>query len=137
MHELKQAIAKISFAFADAIDSMDDSEFELLVQGKAKLRVIKHQEPKKAAKKLFGDLDLDVAVSELAQKLNLAESREIARDLLASINQPRRKDFLLRLAKSCGVRVESKDSIARIEQKLVENVVGARLDSEAIKKVAF
>ena len=45
--------------------------------------------------------------------------------------------FLLQLAKSCGVRVESKDSIALIEQKLVENVVGARLDSEAIKKVAF
>ena len=114
---------------------MDDREFDLLIQGKARLSIVEKHKTKKAP--ILDDSCLDGIISETAQKLIAAESREAAARLLASINQPRKKDFLLLLAKTCGVRVESKDSIARIEQKLVENVVGARLDSEAIKKVAF
>ena len=137
MHELKQAIANISLAVADAIASMDDGEFELLIQGKAKLRIVEHQKSKKSTSKLLNDSDIDEAISDMAKRLNTAKSRECARDLLASINQPRKKDFLLFVAKSCGVKVESRDSIARIEQKLIEDVVGPRLDSEAIRKMAF
>jgi hypothetical protein len=135
MRESKQTISKLLFAFADALDSMDDREFDLLIQGKVRLGIVEKPEPKKTLP--LNDPRLDGAISEMAQKLSAAESRESAASLLASINQPRRKDFLVLLARSCGVRVESKDNIARIEQKLIENVVGSKLDSEAIRKVAF
>ena len=130
----KETISKLLIAFADALNSMDANEFDLLIQGKAKLRIAKEQ---KIGKKSSSDLFIDEAVSDLAQKLKVAESREVAANLLADIKQPRKRAFLLLLAKACGVRLDSKDSITRIEQKLVENVVGTRLDSEAIRKVAF
>ncbi len=135
MCDSKQTLSRLLSAFADALDSMDAREFDLLIQGKAKLRIVENHKPKKVLP--LDDSFLNGAISETAQRLNAAESREAAASLLASINQPRKKDFLMLLAKSCSVRVESRDSIARIEQKLVENVVGVRLDSEAIRKVAF
>ena len=135
MRESTQATSKLLSIVFDAVGSMDDHEIDLLIQGKATLRVVEKNKIKKAMP--IEDSCLDEVISDTARKLSSAESREAAADLLASINQPRKRDFLINLAKSCGVRVESKDSIARIEQKLVENVVGVRLDSEAIKKVAF
>ena len=135
MSESKQTISRLLSAFADALDSMDDHEFNLLVQGKVRLRIVEKPKIKKAPP--LNEPRLDGAISEIAQKLSTAESRESAASLLASINQPRRKELLLLLARSCGVRLESKDNIARIEQKLIENVVGSKLDSEAIRKVAF
>lgn len=135
MSESVKTTSKLLSIVFDVLGSMDDREIDLLIQGKATLRVVEKNRSKKAMP--IDDSCLDEAISDIAQKLSVAESRASAENLLASINQPRRKDFLLRLAKTCGVRVESKDSIAIIERKLVENVVGTRLDSEAIKKVAF
>ena len=134
MPKPKQTITKLLIAFADALNAMDDHEFDLLIQGKAKLRLVEEQ---KTVKESVDYSCFEEAVSELAQTLNNAESREAAGRVLASISQPRKRDFLLLLAKACGVRTGSKDSISTIERKLIENVVGARLRSEAIKKVAF
>ena len=136
MSESKQIIARLFIAFADALNSMDNREFDLLIQGKAKLRLVERPKTRENGKLLDTD-SLEETLSEVAQKLNAAESREVAESLLASINQPRRKDFLLLLAKSCNVSVGSKDSVAMIERQLIENIVGARLASEAIQKVAF
>ncbi len=134
MSESKQTIAKLFVAFADALNSMDDREFDLLIQGKAKLRLVE----KPRAKRIPSDgLHLEEILDEVAQKLNEAESLEVAESLLASINLPRKKDFLLRLAKVCNVPVASKDSIELIERQLIENVVAAKLTSQAIQKVAF
>lgn len=135
MRESTQTMSKLFSVVFDTISAMDDREIDLLIRGRATLHIVEKGTSRKAAP--IDDSCLDDAISETAQMLNAAESREFAADLLASIDQPRKKDFLLLLAKSCGVRVESRDSIARIERKLVENVVGVRLDSEAIRKVAF
>ena len=119
----------------DTLESMNDREIDLVLQGKARLRVVVNPE---AQKKLpLDDSRLEKSVSEMAQKLNDAESREAAHGLFANINQPRRRAFLILLANACDVNVGSKDNMARIEQKLVESVVGAKLRSQAIKNVAF
>ena len=135
MCESKQAIARLFVAFADALDSMDDREFDLLIQGEAKLRLDKKR--KAPSKKAMSGPSLEESASNFAQKLIATESREEAEVFLASISQPRKKQLLLLLAKACNVNVASRDSIAMIERQLVENVVGAKLDSEAIQKVAF
>ena len=134
MGEPKQTIAKLFVAFADALNSMDDREFDLLIHGKAKLRLVETQ---KNVRKPLDEKNAAEGISALAQKLNDAESREVAESLLASINYPRRRDALLLLAKTCNVSVGSKDSIARIEQKIIEDVVGTKLRAQAIKNVAF
>ena len=134
MYESRQTIARLLAAFANALDSMSDREYDLLIQGKATLGIVKERKPKK---KLQDDSCLDEEISELVQKLHDAESREVAKSLLASIDHPKRKEFLIRLARACKVRVTPKDNIAKIEQKLVENVVGSKLRSQAIRKVPF
>ena len=134
MSELKQTIASLFIAFGDALDSMDEREFDRLIQGKAKLGLVEKQAAKQRPPQ---DLSLEKVLAELAQKLNESESRDAAERLLASIDQPRKKDFLLLLAKTCNVHVGSKDSIAMIERQLIENVVGAKLTARSIEKVAF
>ena len=134
MQESRQTIAKLLAAFADTLNSMDDSEFGLFIEGKAKLRLVEQQ---KNRRKPGDDNRLTQAIAELSQKLKEAESRADAESLIASIEYPRRKEFLLGLAGACGVSVGSKDSIAEIERKLIENIVGTKLRSQAIKNVAF
>ena len=135
MYDSKQTIARLFSAFADALDSMDEREFEALIQGEAKLRL---EEIRKSKSKKSVETPIEKEfVSDLAQRLISAKSREEAENLLASINQPRKKDLLLLLAKACNVSVATRDSIAMIERQLVENVVGAKLDAQAIQKVAF
>ena len=134
MQDAKQTISKLLTAFADALNSMDDHEFDLLIRGEGNLRFVSRP---KNGKQRKVDADLESAVKEVARKLNEADSREVAENLLASINQPKRKNFLILLARASGVHVESRDNIARIERKLIETTVGAKLRSKAFEEVAF
>ena len=90
MCESRQEIANLFSAFADAIGSMSDQDFRNLAQGKAKLRLVEVQNPKTRPAE---DPCLNEAVAEMAQNLNNAKSREVAKDLLASIQQPGRSNF--------------------------------------------
>ncbi len=138
MHDTKRIMSGLLVAVADALNSMDDREFDLLIRGEGNLRfVAASKNGLKNGKRLIIDSHIESVVNEVAQKLSDADSRESAESLIASIDQPRRKDFLILLAKASGVRVESKDTIARLERKLIETVVGSKLRSKAFKEVAF
>ena len=119
---------------ADSLRTMTDQELELLLHGKGKLgfisatRMDKDPEP---------DRDLMDAAKEIADQLAQVDSREAAKELLASIEQPRMRDFLVRVAQTVGVRIGAKDSVARIEQKLIQATIGSKLRSRAFKEVSF
>ena len=53
MHESKQAIANLFAAFAEALNAMDEQEFELLLRGEAKLRLVEKR-PGKNGKMAVG-----------------------------------------------------------------------------------
>ena len=152
--DIKQTARLLAVVF-DVLSSMDDSELEMLIQGEGNLRFVPTKKIGETARKSkldnsqllpsngkvrMGEATLQLEVGEVARQLDEANSREEAKSLIASINVPKgkgRKDFLIRLAKACAVRVESRDAIARIEQKLVEDTVGAKLRSKAFREVAF
>ena len=134
MQDTKQTISKLLVAVADALNSMDEREFEMLMRDEGSLRFVSRS---RNGKKVIVDAEVENVVNEVARKLDEADSREIAESLLASINQPRRKSFLILLAKASGVHVESRDNIATIERKLIETTVGSKLRSKAFKEVAF
>jgi len=154
MTDTKQTIRLLAVVF-DVLNSMDDSELDMLIQGKGNLRFVPTTERCEIARKSkqgdsqmlpsnregrMGEAKLQLEVDEAARLLNEANSREEAKNLIASINVPKgkgRRDFLIRLAKACAVHVESRDATARIEQKLVEKTVGAKLRSKAFREVAF
>ena len=135
MASLQRDLSKLFFALADALNSMDDGEFDLLMEGKAKLRVVSPKNSKKG--KTQESLESETQLPEIAKLLNEAESRDAAEEILSSLTVPRKKAFLLDLARLCSVHVGPRDSISLIERQLVENIVGARLASEAFKKVAL
>lgn len=138
MGDSRQAIANLFAAFADALNAMDDREFDRLIQGKAKLRLVEKGRGKAGKNgKLLDATPLTESIPELAQKFQASESRKEAAELLAGVNGRRRKEVLLLLAKELGVNATARDNIGLIERRLIENVVGARLDAEAIQKVAF
>ena len=141
MGESRQAIANLFAAFADALNAMDDREFDLLIQGKAKLRLVEKGRGKNGRNgkngKLLDAPPLTESIPELAQKFQASESRAAAAELLAGVSGRRRKEILLLLAKEFSVNATARDNIGLIERRLIENVVGARLDAEAIQKVAF
>ena len=130
MRNTKQSMSRLLMVAADALESMSNREFDQLMRGEGNLRFV----PKsKAEKKPNTDIDLKSVATEFAQQLSEAESREVAEGLLASVHQPKRKAFLLLVAKESRVRVGSKDTILEIEHKLVENTVGAKLRSKALQ----
>ena len=153
MGESRQAMANLFAAFADALNAMDDREFDRLVQGKGKLRLVE-EDPGKGGNEGKGKngrnggkggklleappvTDLTESVPELAQRFEAAASREEAAAVLATVDSPRRKEVLLLLAKEFSVNATARDNIRGIERRLIENVVGARLAAEAIRTVAF
>lgn len=130
----RQSLSRLMEIFADSLGTMDDRELHLLLQGKGTLAFTpipvgrKPSEPKP---------DFRDTAEEIARQLKEADSRQVAKEIIASIDHPQRRDFLLLVAQVAGVRVASKDSIARIEQKLIQFIVGSKLRSRAFKEVAF
>ena len=137
MHSTKQTASALLAALADAVDSMDDRQIDLLVRGEGSLRFVSTSRNGKNGRKLAVDREIESSANEIARKLSAADSRQAAEDLIASIDQPRRRDFLVLLSRASGVRVDSKDTIAKIEQKLIEGTIGYKLRSKAFKEVAF
>ena len=135
MHQTnRQAIDKLLNIIEDSLCAMDDRELDLLLQGKGRLQFTATSV---ADERSETKPHLEEAARETAKQLADAETRDAARAVIASIDRPRRREFLLLIAQASGVRVGSKDSIARIEQRLIQAIVGSKLRSRAFKEVPF
>jgi hypothetical protein len=130
----RKTLSKLLRAMGDSLQTMNDREFDLLLQGKGTL---KFTPTKGTVIKPEVEQNLSTDVAEVARQLENADSRETAKDVISMIKHRRRKEFLLLVAQKSGVHVEKRDSIARIEQKLIETIVGSKLRTQAFKEVAF
>ena len=135
MNEMnRQTIGKLFKAIGDSMLSMDDHEFDLMIQGKGALKFAPVSEP---AKKRVVESQVHSDAVEIANKLRDAETREDANIVISSIRHRPKKEFLTHVARAADVYVESRDSIAKIEHKLIEATVGTKLRSRAFKEVPF
>lgn len=75
----------------------------------------------------FGPADAEDIASRIEKAANRADGEQILRE--ASLN----KRDLTYLARSRSVHVTKEDNVARIEEKLVEALIGSRLSSDAIR----
>ena len=130
----RKTLGKLLRAMGDSLQTMNDREFELLLQGKGTLRFTP---TKGTVIKPEVEQNLSTDAAKVARQLENADSRETAKDVISMIKHRRRKEFLLLVAQKSGVHVEKRDSIARIEQKLIETIVGSKLRTQAFKEVAF
>ena len=130
----RPTIGKLLKAFGDSLHAMDDRELDLLLQGKG---MLSFTPAPRTGDRPETDARVLEAAREAARRLTKVDSREAAREVLASINHPRRREFLLLIAQASSIRVGSRDSVARIEQKLIQAIVGSKLRTRAFKEVAF
>jgi hypothetical protein len=123
-NECVRALRKLA-AF---VDDMSDEDFEEFVHGSAKIALLRSSGRPAEATKRIDD-------QSLLAELRTSSSRHGALELLRS--EKRSKAMLMQLARSLHVHVSKSDNLEAIEEKIVENVIGARLRSEAIQGVSL
>ena len=122
--------SKFLRALADAIDSLSEDEFRILLATAGLRQLVQsvgRSDPRTNANR-------DVLIFEAGSLLSILEemeSREKARDYLAR-NTPSR-NVLIHAAKLRDMHVAKSDTISILVEKLVSNIVGAKLDSRAIR----
>lgn len=70
-------------------------------------------------------------IAEIIQLLQRSKTREEAISIIR--NQKLARRDLIEIARFCSAHVTKDDKVSRIEEKLVEAIVGSRLNSEAIR----
>lgn len=117
-------------ALADAIDELHERELDALLRG-ARIDTLIKSSAKNQRATSSDDPSVSQQAEVLMSNLTQASSRNEARNYLRMMKPSRR--ILVRLAQGRDVHVIKEDTIAVLIEKLVENVVGSRLDSAAIR----
>lgn len=114
------------------ISDMTEEEFDALSAGRATLAVLPSEDASPCTKRKLpqlkaGELDLD----KLRDELSTVESTEAALSIFETANLTRRQ--LERIARSLDLPVLKQDSTTRLEEKIIEAMVGSRLNSRAVR----
>jgi len=131
--EQKEIIVKLLNRLADTITHSSSEEFEALLAGKAALAIAYRtratSKQDKASKKSTQRNTKELAV--IAVLLRQVGSRA---EGLRSLDQAQlNKKELEDLARLMDLPVSRDDDAERLKQKIIEDVIGARLNSEAIR----
>ena len=120
-------LARVLKQLAEIVEAMSDAEindFFSAIQSRQGDRPKKVRIPKREKSE---PMDFNL----LIEKLRALQSREAALKMLEEVRLTRRG--LVGLAKQTHVHVTKEDTVAAIEEKLVESLVGSRLNSLAIR----
>lgn len=118
-------------ALADAIDELDEREFAGVLSAAGLQRLAQDPQTKRSNASRSVSKDEEMLANEIMLNLTQTASREAAHELIKKYNPNRR--VLVKLAKMRDVHIVKQDNGAIVVEKLVENIVGSRLDSEAIR----
>ena len=123
-------ISDFLVVLARRVKTLTDEEVEALLDD-ADLRHILREKPKFRLQKRTDLADVQSQADSLMKDLDKKSSREEAAKFLAALAP--RKPVLIEAAKMREVHVVKQDTLKIISDKLVENVVGSRLDSARIR----
>ncbi|GAA0020713.1 hypothetical protein [Bradyrhizobium diazoefficiens] len=116
-------------AIAQAVENADDSQIDNLIASLSRLTP-NERTTKPSSKPPRQDVD-EASLQETLERIGMLSSREEGLKLLEQLDF-KRKD-LLALAKLRDVHTSKDDSVLRLREKLVERLIGARLNSQAIR----
>jgi hypothetical protein len=124
--------AQILRQLAKLVERMSLDELQYLLKTledtnpSAKLREALPQRRAKGSKS-----QLHMGTDEIMNRLQTAPDREAGSLLLRELSLSKRD--LLDLARNRSVHITKEDSLRRIEEKLVEAIIGSKLNSQAIR----
>jgi hypothetical protein len=125
----RSALANILRTIADAIEKSGIDEFEDFdVEIKPKKMRSGLPDEHRATKKASMT---STEVENYLDQLTMAQTREAASEIIDKLNFTRKE--LEALARTRSVHVTKDDNVQRIKEKLVEAIVGSRLNSLAIR----
>lgn len=124
--------ARLLRRLADTIDRSSPSDLELLLQGKATLAISSEgTRDRKRAVKRGSNGHGQNALETVADSLRRMESRDAVNSELMAKKWG--KEDLEELARFLDLPVLREDNAERLRQKIVEETIGARLNSQAIR----
>jgi hypothetical protein len=125
-----RVISDFLVALARQVELLSDEELEGLLDDAA-LGSILRQRPRSQSKERAEPADVQSQAEALMGELASKSSRAEAAEFLAALAPSKR--VLIEAAKMREVHIVKQDSLKTISEKLIENVVGSRLDSARIR----
>ena len=132
MATFTREIGLLLSALSEALLGMSDEEYAKMLRGEGGFQFVSDL-PAKANRPKPDERWPDV--DKVAAGIARASTREDARKALGEIPKRARKKYLIEIAKLFGVHILTQDTIGKIEEKLVESVVGAKIRTDAIKSL--
>lgn len=123
-------ISDFLMVLARHVESLTDAEVNEILNDKS-LRRIFTQKPKLQVKKPEEPAEVHLKAEALMKDLTNKSSREEAVEFLDQLAP--NKSVLIEAAKIREVHIVKQDTLKTISDKLIENVVGSRLDSARIR----
>lgn len=117
-------------AIAQAVENADDSQVENFIASLSRL-VPGESATKKAVSRPRGEGVDEASLRATLERLGALSSREEGLQFLEQLDLKRKE--LLALAKLRDVHTSKDDTVMRLREKLVERLIGSRLNSQAIR----
>jgi hypothetical protein len=125
-------LARLLRRMADVIESMDDAELEGFLGNVQPISRTSKIGGSRRAPRNEPRAKMDPhRTSDVVNRLQEARTRDEGASILDQLNLTRRE--LVAVAHARSVHVTKDDNISRIEEKLVEAIIGSRLNSQAIR----
>jgi hypothetical protein len=119
-------------AVTKLISNMSEEELEALASGSASLTITMPETSSRPASRAYDQPESkELDYSKLRDELRAAESTEAGFAILDDARLSRSE--LERMARSLDLPVLKQDSILRLVEKIVEALIGSRLNSRAVR----
>ena len=114
------------------VSALRDEEVEALASGSAAIAIsIGFKGSQRTGKPYFRTAGQQADLDRLRKELEVSESTRAGLALLEEVALTRAE--LERMARSLELPVTKHDSVSRLEEKIVEALIGARLNSRAVR----
>lgn len=127
----KQVLSLLLRQLSEVVDTLDESDFEKIVDGRLELTLSQTRSQKKdkpRSQDASGHAD---GFSKIRERLSTFSSRDDAERYLSE-NVQKKADLVL-LARDMEIPIHSTDTGEKIRDKIVDSTVGYKLRSQAIR----
>ena len=134
----KRDLINILEIITKLLDNISEKQFSKLLSGEGRLIYVE-EETRKKSKKLKDETVLieDPVYEKLGEKIKLCKTREEAFNIVKNEPLLKTKKNLFKLAEIMQIYANKKDKRERIEEKIVESLVGSKIRSAAIRDLSL
>lgn len=118
-----------------ALEDLTDKEIDQLLKNQGRLKFVEQDVVEQQPPAI--DRIPDDELQALADQFQKSDTSDKALEMLQTDHRVQRKDDLIRFARLFSVNINPRDKRDAIEEKIVRNVIGARLRSEAIQSLSL